>query len=178
MKGTFYLWMAVVLFPSMFVEAALSESPSLFVEGYSGQVSYVAGEKVALHVSTSAQVCSLEIARLGAQREVVMSRLEVPGKKYSVPENASSYGCNWPASYQFELPEDWTSGYYEVRLRVSDEGGDFQQRNRRTAEGQCYFIVRPQEPGTRTKILIQLSTNTYNAYNNWGDFSLYGYHGL
>src|SRR5690606_13244515 len=29
----------------------------------------------------------------------------------------------------------------------------------------------------RAKILLQLATNTYNAYNNWGGFSLYAYNG-
>src|SRR5690606_25867094 len=47
----------------------------------------------------------------------------------------------------------------------------------RTAEGNCYFVLRPEKPGSSSKILLQLATHTYNAYNNWGGFSLYGYHG-
>ena len=50
-------------------------------------------------------------------------------------------------------------------------------RNHRTAESTLFFIVRPAKPGANTSMLLQLSTNTYNAYNNWGGFSLYGYHG-
>ena len=32
-------------------------------------------------------------------------------------------------------------------------------------------------PGKTSRVLLQLSTNTYNAYNNWGGFSLYAYNG-
>jgi N,N-dimethylformamidase beta subunit-like protein len=153
------------------------EPRSLFVEGYTGRVSYEAGkEEVTLHVSTSATTWSLEIARLGAAREVVMTKTALPGAGHVVPENASSHGCGWPEAFKFTLPADWKSGYYQVVLRASDSGGPYVQRNRRTAEGECFFIVRPAKPGERTKILLQLSSNTYNAYNNWGGFSLYSYH--
>ena len=152
------------------------EPGSLFVEGYTGQVSYKPGEEVTFHVSTSAKVWALEIARLGAKREVVMSKTALPGAAHGVPENASSHGCGWPESFKFTLPADWKSGYYQVVLRASDSGGPYVQRNRRTAEGECFFIVRPEKPGAATKILLQLSSNTYNAYNNWGGFSLYSYH--
>ncbi len=54
---------------------------------------------------------------------------------------------------------------------------DHTQRGRRTAESDLYFVVRPKSPGSTSKILLQLSANTYNAYNNWGGFSLYAYNG-
>src|SRR6185312_138853 len=64
-----------------------------------------------------------------------------------------------------------------VRLRVADDGGKFVGRNRRTAEADLFFVVGPEEPGKEASILLQLATNTYNAYNNWGGSSLYAYHG-
>jgi hypothetical protein len=99
----------------------------------------------------------------------------ISGGQYPVPENASSHGCGWPASFRFILPDQWKSGYYQVLLRVADRGGPYVQRNRRTAEGECFFVVRPAQPGARTKILLQLASNTYNAYNNWGGFCLYSF---
>jgi hypothetical protein len=152
------------------------EPKSLFIEGYTGHVSHKAGEEVTLHVSTSAKTWALEVARLGGMREVVMTKAGLVGATHPVPENASSHGCGWPGSFKFTLPPDWKSGYYQVLLRASDNGGPYVQRNRRAAEGECFFIVRPAKPGERTKILLQLSSNTYNAYNNWGGFSLYSYH--
>jgi hypothetical protein len=75
------------------------------------------------------------------------------------------------------IPTDWKSGYYEVSLRVEERDGKFVHRNRRSAEGSCHFILRAANPGKKSKILLQFSVNTYNAYNNWGGFSLYGFHG-
>lgn len=153
------------------------EPRPLFVEGYCDQLSFQARDEIKFHVSTSADNYSIEIARLGVRREVVLTKKNVPGMEYPIPENASSHGCNWPVSFALNVPEDWKTGYYEVRMSAADRGGKFIQRNRRTAESTCFFIVRASEPGKHSRTLIQLSVNTYNAYNNWGGSSLYGYHG-
>ncbi len=149
----------------------------LYIDGYTDQLSYAPGEEIAFNVSTSAGDYSLEIARIGAEREVVFNESGLPGKAQPIPVNASSHGCGWEATYTFEVPETWQSGYYEGTLRAADGGGDPIYRNHRTAESSLFFIVRPAKPGEKTPILFQLSTNTYNAYTNWGGFSLYGYHG-
>ena len=153
------------------------ETSSLYIDGYTHQLSYALGEEIEFRVSTSAAHYSLEIARLGATREVVFSQTELPGAAHPIPENASSHGCGWPTSFTLAVPETWQSGYYEGTLRATDSGGTYVYRNRRTTESTLFFIVRPAKPGVNTPILLQLSTNTYNAYNNWGGFSLYGYHG-
>ena len=167
-----------LLFISTESARAASEEPRpLFVEGYAGTVSYAPGDELTLHVSTAAATFAVEITRVGAKRDVVWSSPSVVGKELLVPENASSHGCGWPAAITLKIPADWRSGYYHVALRARDTGGKFTQRNTRTAEGSCYFVLRAAEPGKSSKILLQLSTHTYNAYNNWGGFSLYGFHG-
>ena len=153
------------------------ETSALYIDGYTHQLSYAPGEEIEFRVSTSAAHYSLEIARLGATREVVFSQAELPGAAHPIPENASSHGCGWPTSFTLAVPQTWQSGYYEGTLRATDNGGTYVYRNRRTAESTLFFIVRPAKPAANTPILLQLSTNTYNAYNNWGGFSLYGYHG-
>ncbi|HAV63416.1 MAG TPA: hypothetical protein DCY13_13750 [Verrucomicrobiales bacterium] len=153
------------------------EPRPLFVEGYSGKVSYAPGDDLTLHVSTSASRFDVEITRLGGERRTVWSKEAIPGAEHPVPENASSHGCGWPSALTLKIPADWRSGYYHVTLRVRDNGGKFIQRNTRTAEGSCYFVLRAAEPGKESRILLQLASNTYNAYNNWGGFSLYAYHG-
>ncbi|NBP25527.1 MAG: hypothetical protein EBU81_13450, partial [Proteobacteria bacterium] len=52
---------------------ALAEdtAPDLHIEGYAGQVSYAQGAELTLHVSSSQRRFSVEITRMGAQREVV-----------------------------------------------------------------------------------------------------------
>ena len=174
-------WTFVVLFLVALLHvdpAARAQEPRpLFVEGYTGKVSYVPGETVNLHVSTSASIFEAEMFRLGGEDKKVWSQRGIKGREYSVPANASSHGCDWPVALEIPVPLDMQSGYYELRLRASDRGGKYVQRNRRHAEGTCFFIVRSAQPGKDTRILLQLSTNTYNAYNNWGGFSLYGFHG-
>lgn len=162
----------------VFANPAISTPPpSLFVEGYTGDLSYAPGDEVGFHVSTSARKFSLEIIRLGAGEETVHRQKNIDGTEHPIPENASSHGCGWPVSYRWKIPADLQSGYYHVKLNVNDRGGKFVHRNTRTAAGSCFFVVRSAAPGKDTKILLQLSANTYNAYNNWGGSSLYGYHG-
>ena len=56
-------------------------------------------------------------------------------------------GCAWPAAAKVTIPADWRSGYYQVALRATDNGGKFIQRGTRTAEASCYFVLRSATPG-------------------------------
>ena len=71
----------------------------LYIDGYTHQLSYAPGEEIAFHVSTSAGNYALEIARIGATREVVFNESGLPGEAQSIPENASSHGCGWNATF-------------------------------------------------------------------------------
>jgi hypothetical protein len=170
----FTLILSIIFLTGLITHA---DTSSMFIEGYAGQQSVAPGEVVTLHVSTSVEKYNVEISRVGAKKESVWARNKVPGKAYPTPENASSHGTQWPESIRVTIPKDWRSGYYQVTLRATDNGGKFSERGRRTAESTCFFIVRSAKPGKDTKILLQLATNTYNAYNNWGGFSLYAYNG-
>jgi len=165
------------LFLSCFSLLVADEPRPLFIEGYSGQVSYAPGEELKLHTSTSGQQYGIQIKRHGAKVETVFSKSGIRGAEHPIPENASSHGCKWPVGFKMSIPANWKSGYYEVLFRTEDRGGKFVHRNRRTAEGSCHFILRAANPGENSKILLQFSVNTYNAYNNWGGSSLYGFHG-
>ena len=157
---------AAVIAPSMHAQPT---APAPLVEGYTDQLSYAPGDTVRLHTSTAAEQFRVEIARLGAKREVVWSKADVPGKKHAVPNNASSHGCQWPRSVDVPVSNDWKSGHYSVRFTAAGAG--------KPSPAEAFFVVRPKEPGKASKILLQLSTNTYNAYTNWGGYSLYAYNG-
>ena len=73
-----------------------------------------------------------------------------------------------PQALTLTIPDDWRSGYYEVTLTLKGEA----EPTRNT----LFFVVRAAKPGSDAKILLQLATNTYNAYTNWGGHSLYAYH--
>lgn len=146
------------------------ESPRAIVEGYADQLSYKPGETVKVSVSCKAETYSLEIARVGIERKVVWTKSDLPGKEHPIPDNASSHGCRWPVSTSLSIPDDWKSGYYAGKLTAKLKDG-------KPASSEFFFVVRAADPGKTSKVLLQLSTNTYNAYCNWGGYSLYAYHG-
>ncbi len=148
---------------------------AFFIEGYAGQISYTAGQELTLHVSSTAPRFNLRCERVGQTREEVLSESDIPCQRYPVPHEASAHGCDWPSAFRFVIPEEWASGYYEFTMEIGDDGGAFEQRSARSARATGYFVLRSSRP--QAKMLLALSTNTYAAYNNWGGFSLYAYHG-
>jgi hypothetical protein len=136
-------------------------------EGYADQLSYAPGDEVKLHISSPS--CDIEIVRLGAERKSVWKRAGVNTAVHPVPKDASSHGCKWPVGATLKVGADWPSGYYECRMTAQTGG--------RPATGTLFFVVRPKEPGKNSPVLLQLATNTYNAYTNWGGYSLYAYNG-
>ncbi|MBN9522575.1 hypothetical protein J0H58_29320 [bacterium] len=137
------------------------------VEGYTDQLSYAPGDTVRFHLSGAGGITG-RLVRVGGGEPVELALPAFEGEVRPIPRDASSRGCRWPASLSYTLPADLRSGYYRAEFR-SAAGG--------RASGECFFVVRPKHPATDSKILIQLATNTYNAYTNWGGYSLYAYHG-
>jgi len=145
--------------------------PAPTLNGYTDRLSYLPGEAVELHVSTSAPSYGVTVRREGLKAETVWSKNGIPGASHPVPADASSRGCRWPVAVRIPVAAGWRSGYYSVTLAAEPTKGG------RPATSEAFFVVRPAEPGRATKVLLQLSTNTYNAYNNWGGYSLYAYNG-
>jgi hypothetical protein len=79
---------------------------------------------------------------------------------FVTPTDAARNGCGWPAAFSWLVP-DVPSSMYVAR---------FEYRDHTT---YALFVIRPAEPGA-SRILCQLSFNTYQAYNPWGGFSFYG----
>jgi hypothetical protein len=134
---------------------------------YTDRLSYQPGEEVRFHVSTSARRYAIEIARVGARREVVWARGGWRGGEHPTPADAFARGCGWPASAALRIPRDWRSGYYAVTLRAEGPAG-------RPLTWDHFFVVRaPAARRRRARILMVLTTNTYAAYNAWGGKCLY-----
>jgi hypothetical protein len=121
---------------------------------------------VRFHTSTSASRYSIEIARVGARREVVWTRSGIRGALHPTPAETFARGCGWPDGFAFRIPRQWRSGYYAVTLRAEGTRGE-------PFEWDHFFVVRGPDHGRRAKILMILSTNTYAAYNSWGGKCLY-----
>lgn len=164
------LWMVCVLWGLLpgLVHAEQVQPPEPFVLGYANRVSCVAGEELGFHISSSSSKVDMTIARLGSERVNVFTEKDIACAVQLIPDRASSDGCAWPVAFAVTVPDDWQSGYYEATLtaRVGEQ----------SVSSTLFFIVRAAEPGKNSKILLQLSTNTYNAYTVWGGHSLYAYH--
>ena len=95
------------------------------VTGYCWPQSVGAGEQVGLHLSSSGgRPVRVEVARVGARREVVFSSDAVAAGEHETPKDAASKGCGWPVALTLDVDPAWRSGYYEVvmEIDVGDEG--------------------------------------------------------
>ena len=133
------------------------------VTGYCWPQSAGPGEQVGLHMSSSAGgPVRVEVARVGAVRDVVFTADAVATDEHETPADASAKGCGWPVSLTLDVDPAWRSGYYEVVMEIAV--GD-KVRARLT-----FFVVRPS---SGTRIVIALTTNTWHAYNDFGGPNLY-----
>ncbi len=165
---TTYCWILLGLLAGAPTVADQQQPAAPFVLGYANRLSCVPGEEISFHLSSSGASLRMLIERLGGINETVFERHEIACATHPIPDRASSHGCNWPVTFTMTIPNDWKSGCYAATLILKH--GENETRS------AVQFVVRSAEPGKNTKILLQLSTNTYNAYTNWGGHSLYAYH--
>ena len=128
---------------------------------YTDRLSARPGESVALHATSSSGACVLEIARIGAGRQVVYAKTDLAIGDHPTPPHADRDGCGWPAALEIEIG-DWPSGYYDIKL--TDAAG---------VETHHFVVVKPPAGQRRAKAAFVLSTNTYHAYNWWGGANAY-----
>ena len=148
-----------------------------FVEGYLNTLSVVPGETIQLFASSNAGECAITIVREGEPEETVFEASQVAVGEHPIPGCAWETGPRWPACWEFTIPDTWRSGAYRITLQAEgmhDLKADSHWSNLR-ASHDTLLVVRAANPATTSKILLQLTTNTYAAYNNWGGKSTYAY---
>jgi hypothetical protein len=159
--------------PATWVQPA---APPTSVEGYASEISVLPGEDVHLHVSTVDRYrYRIEVYRLGwygGQGARLLACLpgcgeDEAGRRYGAPSVVNGVlSAGWPVTDTLSIPADWVSGYYYALLRVTSGGDDT------GARGYVPFIVR-DPPTVRSRILVEVPVNTWQAYNPWGGKSLY-----
>ena len=137
------------------------------VEAYCDRLSYEPGDAVALHVSSRADRYDVEVQRWGAERQAVWSARSLPGVDHLAPPDADARGCGWPVAVTIPVDAAWRSGFYLVTLTARGGGAEHADR----AVSHACFVVRAG--AHRSRALLVVATNTYNAYNSWGGRSLY-----
>ena len=127
---------------------------------YPWPYSVAPGERVDVHGRGPRRRATIEIARVGAVRTVAATADVVIGPHDFGPD-ADAAGCDWPVVHSFVVPSDWSSGYYEIVLRIGDG-----------TEAIGFLVVRPPA-GAVDRPLLVLATNTWNAYNDVAGTNLY-----
>jgi hypothetical protein len=129
---------------------------------YAWPQSVAPGEPVAIRAAGPPCAGELRIARIGLARQVVW-RQPITVEPHELPADAAAAGCRWPDAATVTVPGDWPSGFYEVNLRT---------RAPVPRETVGFFVVRAAAPDP-TRPLLVLTTNTWNAYNDFGGPNLY-----
>ncbi len=136
------------------------------IEGYTDAASVDTGSPVALHVSTVAPSFTVVAYRIGwyagtGGREVWRSA-PTPGRRGAPPtvdRATHMVEARWPASLTVSTA-GWPTGFYLFKL-VASTG----------PERYVPLIVR--DDSSTSALLIQSSVTTWQAYNQWGGYSLY-----
>jgi len=136
-----------------------------YIQGYVSHISLCPKEKMFIYVNSHLSY-RVEIYRmgyysgLGARLMHVIENVAPSFQEYR--EKAYLNGCNWHPSIEFEIPSNWPSGFYLIKL-IDKKG----------REAYASFILRQKIP--IADFVVLLASNTYHAYNNWGGKSLYSY---
>ncbi|NWJ98692.1 MAG: hypothetical protein HXX20_23335 [Chloroflexi bacterium] len=134
------------------------------IKGYTSATSINKGESIDFHISVFPnQNYSLEVYRMGWYNgkgaRLMHKAGPLPGTqqpKCPIDPITGLTECNWAVSYHLPIPQDWTSGIYEVLLI-----------NQNNYASYMVFVVRDD---TRVADLIyQQSITAYQAYNDYPD---------
>jgi hypothetical protein len=102
----------------------------------------------------------------GLGGRLMFGPVTVAGTHQTIPTPDPSTGfleCNWTNPYVLTTGSNWTSGIYLAKLTGTTSGL------------QSYIIFVVRDDSRPSDLLFQQSTNTYQAYNNWGGKSLYAF---
>lgn len=135
----------------------------LEIWGYTPRMSYAPGDRVALHVSTTAESWELEVGRDGLDYLPLLHETDLPGRHCETPPDCSVRGCDWPVAHTFVIPEDWAPGGYLVTFRAR-RGADL-------VEEHHLFLLRCAT--TPPPLVLVCATGTWLAYNCWGGSNHY-----
>jgi hypothetical protein len=153
--------------PSSEWDVSGSGDPTL--QGFTTDISANKGETVRFKVTTTAPVFNIDIYRLGyynglGARKVAsftsIAGTNQPACLFNSATNLVDCG-NWTESASWPVPATAVSGIYVAKLSRPDTGG----------VSQIVFVVR--DDASASDLLFQTSDTTWQAYNQYGGFSLY-----
>ncbi len=152
---------------------------SNFIQGYADQASVEPGQPLTLFVSTMKPATyNLDIYRMGWYHgtggRLYYSAHGLPAQAQGYYLYPSIHDCptcvinpkthrveaNWHPSFILPVGATWLSGVYLIKLTVGSTAGSY-----------IVFVVRNDQ--STSVVLANVPVNTYQAYNQWGGYSLY-----
>ncbi len=137
------------------------------IEGYCDQVSVDRGSEFTLFANTTAATFRVEVYRMGYYQghggRLVTRTRDLAGRVQPAAiftPGINRVHCEWAPSYRFST-QGWQPGNY-LLLLIASSGG------------RHHVPVTVRDDASRAAIVVQNSVTTWQAYNLWGGFSLYG----
>lgn len=140
--------------------------PDHALEGFASQVSAVHGDDVALFVNTTASAVQVQAYRMGyyqglGGRLVMQTDFVAAGAQPApVVSPDGTVSCPWKQTMTLSITKDWPPGCY--LLKLVGNGGEEQ-----------FVPLTVRDDASRAAYVLQNSVTTWQAYNLWGDYSLY-----
>ncbi len=143
------------------------------IEGFATNISYNKGELAVFKINTNASSYRIEIYRMGyyggtgaRMVEIISPAVPLPQVQPPCAVNATVglVDCaNWAPSASWLIPTTAVSGVYFAKLvRTDPEDGH---------SNHIFFIVR--DDASNAPVVYQTADPTWQAYNNYGGWSLY-----
>jgi hypothetical protein len=137
------------------------------LEGFPSQVSAVPGDDVAVFINTTARAVQIQAYRMGYYQglggRLIMETDFAPAKVQAAPVVTPGVGtvtCPWSPTITLNITKDWLPGCYLLKL-VGDGGQ------------QQFVPLTIRDDNSMASYVFQNSVTTWQAYNLWGEYSLY-----
>ncbi len=141
--------------------------PDHALEGFASQVSAVHGDDIALFVNTMAQAVQVQAYRMGyyqglGGRLVWQSDMVKAGAQPFpvVSPGIGTVSCPWSPTMTISITTEWPPGCY--LLKLVGNGGQEQ-----------FVPLTVRDDSSKAAYVLQNSVTTWQAYNLYGEYSLY-----
>ena len=130
------------------------------IEGYTDKISYFPNDTVKIYISSKSKLLNINLVEQRLKSNKIVDIDATNGIVQNFNQCSFKEGCNWKVTNEIIIPKNVTSGYMTINL--SNDSGDF----------KIPIIVKSK---VKNDILCVASSNTWQAYNNWGGASFYRY---
>lgn len=150
----------------VFTESSIADDREVVLEnlaGYAQRVSFRPGDDIYLYVHSRYPRMDVDVFKVGRFLELVSSLRDVPVQEQLRFAQAARDGAGFKKTVSITGTGAWDSGLYFARLKTPQ-----------TTSFVTFTISQPVL-SMRKDTVVLASTNTWNAYNEWGGASHYMY---